>query len=292
MSKYIVYTYQFAPLIRKDEDVPSLFKDYGIVSRDDIMRDKQKIFGAIFDADSGFVFSDGSQTFHHKELLNTGGVIVLRIANNKTIIQEKNFTLNKIPNNPSCIVVIDNRTDCQSIAIQQNGKSFSSTDNVANILKKSFNAFLRPKGLLLDIRRRFSEQSFWQIVDKHTEGIKSIKFRFARPNLPRVSDNIGEALAAIGKNLNASTTYELTAVDGGTLNLSKDDLALASLVKAAGDSGYPISILPAKKDASRLYSGKSSHIVIELPGSVSDEQEDLLFNHSFEDISSTMNEFK
>lgn len=287
MAKYILYTYQFAPLIGENSDYPKLFEDAVEESPEIIMHAKQGVFTNLLKKDSELVFTCSDQTYSHKILLNFNGIITLRIANNKKFIQEQDFKLKEIPNHPSCMVIVDNREGFQTIAIEKNS-SFPSTDTVARIMKASFNAYLRPYRLYVDIRRRLEENSFWQLVDRYPDGIKKIRFYFAYPNLPRVSDNVEEVFRELALQFNANTQFELTAIEGQTLNLDKEDKRLASMIKASSDSGLPVKVLPAKKKSAWVSSGSGSFVSTTFPDAISEASEDELFHNQYEYLAEEM----
>lgn len=287
MAKYILYTYQFAPLTGDSDDYPQLFEESYKMTPDSIMHAKQEVLANLLKKDSELVFACSGQTYSHKILLNFNGIITLRIANNKKFIQEQDFKLKEIPNHPSCMVIIDNREGFQTIAIEKKS-SFPSTDTVARIMKASFNAYLRPYRLYVDIRRRLEEHSFWQLIDRYPDGIKKIRFYFAYPNLPRVSDNVEEVFKELALQFNANTQFELTAIEGQTLNLDKGDKRLASMVKASSDSGLPIKVLPAKKKSTWVSSGSGSFVSATFSDAISEASEDELFQNQYEYLAEEM----
>ena len=141
MAKYVLYTYQFAPLNSNSEEYPTLFENQDSFNPGLVMKTKLEVFSNLLKKDSKLQFLCSDQVYSHKILLNFNGIISLRIANNKRFIQEQDFVLKEIPNHPSCMVIIDNRENFQTIAIEKNS-SFSSPDTVAKIMMVSFNAFL------------------------------------------------------------------------------------------------------------------------------------------------------
>ena len=291
MAKYVLYTYQFAPLNSNSEEYPTLFENQDSFNPGLVMKTKLEVFSNLLKKDSKLQFLCSDQVYSHKILLNFNGIISLRIANNKRFIQEQDFVLKEIPNHPSCMVIIDNRENFQTIAIEKNS-SFSSPDTVAKIMMVSFNAFLHPYRLHIDIRHRIEEGSFWQLVDRYPEGIKRIRFSFAYPNLPRVSDNVGEVFKELAKQFNANTQFELSAIEGQTLILDKDNKQLESMIKASSDSGLPIKVLPVRGKSGWVSSGTGSHITTTFPDSIGAASEDELFNNQYEFLAEEMKKLK
>lgn len=291
MSSFVVYTYQFAPKVKDLEQYSELFPDKNI-SPEIIMEGKQKTFQSLFDDDSTFTFTVGNETFRHQILLNSGGIIMLRIANNKKIRHEENFVVKSIDDQPSCIVIIDNRKDCQSIAIQDKRSSFSSTDQIAGIMKKSFNSVLWRSLLVVDIRRRLEEKSFWRLVNHYPEGIKAVRFGISYPNLPRVSDSVRELFNDMAKEFGANSKYEIDAIEGQSLKLNESNEYLRGLVHAASESGHDIMVQPLGSGRRWISTGTTSKVVVDVADHLFEPAEGKLFDDRFERIARIMNKFK
>ena len=291
MSTFVVYTYQFAPKVKDREQYSELFPDKD-VSPDKIMEKKQETFQSLFDDDSAFTFTVDNETFNHRILLNSGGIIVLKIANNKKIFHEENFVVKSIDDQPSSIVIIDNRKDCQSIAIQDKRSSFSSTDQIAGIMKKSFNAVLWKRLLVVDIRRRLEEKSFWQLVGHYPSGIKAVRFGIPYPNLPRVSDSVRELFNDMAKEFGANSKYEIDAIEGQSLKLNESNEYLRGLVHAASESGHDIMVQPVGSGKRWISTGTTSKVVVDVSDTLFEPAEGKLFDDRFERIAQIMNRFK
>lgn len=291
MSQFDVYTYQFAPLVSDPAENPALFDDQP--SAEEIMASKQSVFQSLFAEDAGLEFNIGGEIFRHQILLNYNGIIAMRLANNRQLVQEENFQVRRLINQPSCLIVIDNRGGCQSIAIQKNPTAFSQTKRVVNILQTTFNAYLLQHFLSVDIRRRLEENSFWQIVDRCPEGVKSVRFEFSYPNLPRVSDNIHQMFTELAKEFGANSKYEINAIQGQRLILDRDNEMLKGLIKASCDSGHGISVLP-NGSGQRWHStstGSGTGVTTELDPEWF-ESDQRLFDDRYEKLAQEMNQFK
>ena len=291
MSTFVVYTYQFAPKVKDLEQYSELFPDKD-VSPDKIMEKKQETFQSLFDEGSAFTFTVGNETFNHRILLNAGGIIMLKIANNKKILHEENFVVKSIDDQPSSIVIIDNRKDCQSIAIQDKRSSFSSTDQIAGIMKRSFNAVLWRRLLVVDIRRRLEEKSFWQLVGHYPSGIKAVRFGIPYPNLPRVSDNVRDLFKDMAKEFGANSKYEIDAIEGQSLRLNESNEYLRELVHVSSESGNDIMVQPVGSGRRWVSTGTTSKVVIDVPDYLFKTAEGKLFDDRFERIAQIMNRFK
>lgn len=94
----------------------------------------------LFEKDDSIQFSvgpeDNKKVFNHcvYHLQVEPHVIVMRFANSIDIPIEKNFQPDVARDEPSCFVIIDNRDNLRSVAIQKRKKAFSSPSQVAKIL--------------------------------------------------------------------------------------------------------------------------------------------------------------
>lgn len=291
MLTFKIYTYQFSPLVPETTDLDTMLFADAVISAPSVMEHKQEIFQALFNEDSGFFFSRGDMVYRHQMLMNYNNVIVLRIANNKKIHQEENFHVRELVNQPSSLVIIDNRKDCQTIAVQCQQASFSKPDQLAKIMESSFNAAMKPSCLNVEIRGRIEGNTFWKIVDNHPEGIKSVRFEISYPNLPRVSDNVDVLLKEACKEFGANSKYEINAIQGQTLNLNRSSTLLSGLVEASSNSGHPIKMLAAGAHSRWISTQTDSEVFMEIAENKLTGEDDL-FNEKYETVAQEMNRFK
>lgn len=79
------------------------------MSDEELMQKKQVLFASIFDVNVELKFKKGNKLYNHKMLFCQGGFLVFKIANDKSVNLEENFTKCKHEYSPSCNVIIDNR---------------------------------------------------------------------------------------------------------------------------------------------------------------------------------------
>lgn len=262
MSKYKLYRYQFSPIQSKTQ---SLFPvNNGKMTDEELMQKKQTLFASLFNEDVELKFKKGNKLYNHKMLFNQGGFFVFKIANDKSVNLEENFTKCKHEYAPSCNEIIDNRQNVQFIAVEEKKNVFTSTDVVSSILQNTFSKYLQPYRLTIDVRRVYDETDFWTIVAGNPNSIVKVRFRFAYPNLPALNKNVKEAIAEVAKST-ASGNSELTleAQKGASLNISKNDVHISSLVKISADGGEEIKIKIKKMTAWQKVGDSSKSIEIE-----------------------------
>lgn len=243
MAKFNIYTYMFAPVVHT-EDEPDFCEDFEQTIEESLVK-KQEILSSFFEDDFKFNFRDSEGTYFHKWLVKQDGIFVLRIANNKATTIETNFKEEIIPNYPSLIVIIDNRHDRQVIAIQKS-KAWSKTSDVANILQETFNSLLRPKyRIQLSINPKFHTHEFWKIVKDFPNGILKVTFHFPYPNLPAISDLVGEFYKEVALETNSEPSTTLSVIPKQkTVKLEETSFLLKNMIAACAASGKPIIMEP------------------------------------------------
>lgn len=235
MASFVVYTYQFAPIFGDTRSLfPNMYPD-----AETVWEKKQEVFASIFDK---IVFRKRN-IYGHDIIVNENNIIVLRLANNRHIVQESSFVAKKLDHHPSCYVIIDNRKDVQNIFIEQKPYSFEDTDVVAKILSITFNIYLKSYNLSVEINKRYIPQEFWQVVESEGKGVDMLRFSFLYPNLPRVQEKIDEILSKASSQVHSkNTVVEFNSGDNEALDINKDNQDLQNLVKAASESGSTIKL--------------------------------------------------
>lgn len=262
MSKYILYRYQFSPI---QSNVQSMFPvEVENMSDEELMQKKQVLFASLFDENVELKLKKGNKLYNHKMLFCQGGFFVFKIANDKSVNLEENFTKCKHEYSPSCNVIIDNRKDVQFIAVEEKKTVFKSTDMVSSILQDTFSNYLQSYRLSIDIRRIYDVTDFWTIVAGNRDSIEKVRFRFSYPNLPALNKNVKEAIAEVAKSTaSGNSEFTLEAQKGSSLNVSEEDTNLSSLVQMSADGGEEIKIKIKKLAAWQKVGDSSKSIDIE-----------------------------
>lgn len=284
MSKYILYRYQFSPI---QSNVQSMFPVEAEKSDEDLMQIKQTIFAFLFGEDVELKFKKGNKFYNHKMLFCQDGFFVFKIANDKSVNLEENFTKCKHEYSPSCNVIIDNRQDVQIIAVEEKKNVFKSTDVVSSILQDTFSKYLQSNRLSIDIRRIYDETDFWTIVAGNRDSIEKVRFRFSYPNLPALNKNVKEAIAEVAKSTaSGKSEFTLEAQKGYSLNVSEEDSNFSSLVQMSADGGEEIKIKIKKLAAWQKVGDSSKSIEIDdLDATLSNE----LFEKTLDKLSGCFN---
>ena len=245
MAKFQIYTYMFRPVMENKMEIP--FEEFQKIDVQDSLDRKQELTSEVLDNNEKLKFKFNTVEYAHKMYIGQNGIYVLRIANtgHKPEKVENNFKVMKQQNHPSCIVIIDNRQDRQIIAIEHNS-AFGKDPSLAVIIQTTLRKALQNYRLTLDVTQKYHTSEFWQVVDNSMmlKGIDYVDFPFAYPNLPEISDMVGEYMNNIARQTNSEPTLKLKGQNNESVNLSREDQWLLSAIKACAASGRPIIIKP------------------------------------------------
>lgn len=101
---------------------------------------RQQHLGALFEKNESIEFSsgegDGQKIYKHQvyHLNCAPQIVVMRFANDIDLDVERDFKPATAKDEPSCFVIIDNRDNLRTVAIQKRKKAFGNPGQVAKIL--------------------------------------------------------------------------------------------------------------------------------------------------------------
>lgn len=240
MARFTIYTYLFKPI--NEPFQPELFSPD--VDAEESMDKKQEIFSNFFKGEQQIRFNRSNQRFDHLVVAQGNGIIVLQIANNTQQVHEQKFNRWTEEDHPSLFVLIDNRSDRQVIAIENRAQAFGDTQTVANILEESFNRRLYRHRLQVQVNAKYHAHEFWDVVSQYEQGIASVTFKFPYPNMPAISDMVGEFYTDLDRRTNSEPKTTLTTPKTERMRLEQDDEILQQMIKAASASGKLIMMRP------------------------------------------------
>lgn len=130
LKYYIRYKHCFGPhdWEQRQDHLTALFaKDDSITFGEGTPGKKQEEQGAIY-----------AKEYKHRvyHLACNPGIIVMQFANSIDVPVEINYEKTTTKDEPSCFVIIDNRKDMRTVAIQNRRKAFKAPKRVADILAK------------------------------------------------------------------------------------------------------------------------------------------------------------
>lgn len=296
MAKFQIYQYMFRPVMENQMGLP--LEEFQAVNVQESLDKKQELLGSVLndfacekDEQKKYYQFDG-EFFRYRSFINQGDIYVMRIANNKKTKLEADFNVSELDNHPSCLVIIDNRKDRQIIAIERN-VAFSKASMVADILQNTFRLKLLSNRLTLDIAGKFHTAEFWQVRNASMElkGIEYVDFPFAYPNLPAISDLVGEYFTDLAKRTNSEPTLHLQGQNHESVNLDPEDIWVLKAIKACAASGKPILMKPKGSQVRKI--GVESPVIEEIADvAVKDLSSRDLFDAKFNLIVEFLNKIK
>ena len=153
--------------------------------------DRQEHLSALFSQDNSITFGEGVPSdeqkkngFHYAKIFNhrvyhlkcNPRIIVMQFANSIDIPLESKFEQSVVKDEPSLFVIIDNRKDIRTVAIQNRRKAFSAPKRVAPIMEDlitrtlfndhCYSAEILPEYYPADLFKA------WQEQQKHAQSLR------------------------------------------------------------------------------------------------------------------------
>lgn len=227
--------------------------------------ERQQLLGKLLETDESMEFlwhgksKEGTadkpkRVYKHKvyHITDAPDIVVMRIANVKEMVIEKDFHSETIEHNPSCFVIFDNRNGCRRLAIQKLATSFKSTDLVRKILQKGLGDRMKEHYIGLEMSaQRYPKDfySMWRAKEHHTARLRfNIAARTDFSSSERTSDHslVGHILA-LEEASNASgykSAIDVAARDkGGVLYVDESSEYIRSLVEYSATTASPIELI-------------------------------------------------
>lgn len=155
MATFTLYTYLFSPVTTRQGE---LFPEHSDKTLNQLHAERHRILGKFFNSKSRyFSLHTPDKDYGCMMLANQDGVVVLRIANEKNDKREIHFKVFSQKDQPSCLVIIDNREGgMQTVCIQNKARSFLKTQDVAMILESALNNYLQPYRHRVSIKAKYA----------------------------------------------------------------------------------------------------------------------------------------
>lgn len=263
MSEFSVYCYQCAPIRISDGGDPDSFPEElrkADAQALENMKNHQAIIGQMLttDVDQWFLsqkkgengdlenctaFTSGGQIYPFKVLMpqpneQDQSVIMLRIAKLTKKNKEHNFTKGSWVDEPSALVVIDNRHDQQRILIEHTA-AWPKPDTLCGILKQALGQILREKyHLALIIESVWRKADFWQLINKYRGKIRYLEFEIGYPNLGRCGDTFLSPLKTVLRKVYGAATIRIK-VDREVRRILKEEFKMKKQQQAEGIGEQP-----------------------------------------------------
>lgn len=293
MADFILYSYQCHPMhIEVDANKPSIDSDYDKKCNqdaDEAMARHQELFNKIFTTpeirnfkkdDNLFFFHKGNY-YGGKIVMNKDGIIMLRLQNSKFKEYELDYKMITLKEEPSCLIIIDNRFEQQRILIERNKNTFQPK-TIATILEKNIGAQLGKERVGIKIPLVYRKEKFWSIVKDYERGIKKITFDFPYPNMARPMDKLGANLKKFGVDIRGKVRVTATAQRKDFLVIAprEENEDLDEIVSYLSEVGAPVDVFLVSGRKIKCFSNENP-IVIDVKDSITafrGQEDNQLFN--------------
>lgn len=294
MSDFILYSYQCHPIhIEVDAKHPSIDpeqdKQYN-QQADEAMARHQELFNELFTTPDINNFKKGDNLFFlHKGnyyggkiVLNKGGIIMLRLQKSKFKEYELDYKIVTLKEEPSSLIIIDNRHEQQRILIERNKNTFQPK-TIATMLEKNIGAQLAKRRVGIKIPLVFRKEQFWSVVNDYQRGIKKMILDFPYPNMARPMDKLGANLKKFGVDIRGKVRVTATAQRKDFLMIAPKEKneELDEIISYLSEVGSPVEIFLVNGRKVKCFSNENP-IVVDVKQGITEyrgvEEKDQLFN--------------
>lgn len=182
-------------------------------------------------------------------------IIVMRLANVKTLSVERDFKPQTVEHYPSVFVLFDMRQGCRRVAIQKLSSSFSSTDQVAKILQNGLSRALEQEHFLtVRLRAQRYPRDFYKLWRAQQHHITKLKFNISPQEhmadtaiAPELDDqgviSYIYYLENSGQKSGYRSAIELTSKEGGVLYVDESSELIRNLVRYSAATATSIELI-------------------------------------------------
>lgn len=288
MARFAIFSYEFKPIY----NAPELdFPDWETIDADESFKNRDTILQSFFEQEKVTFKVDEQNEYNNCIYIRKDNITVFRLANNKKLTGEDQFTKFEIPNHPSCHIFIDHHQESQHIAIQDYKKAFSSPNYVAKVIENVFNRYLLHFKLQLKLFPKTYTHGFWDIVDKFPTGFSKVRFCFPYPNMGKVADLAGPLMRKLSEVTNGDAIAESHSRGVESIRLDRNDDTLQDWISATSAAGSA-ELLPKGKQK-WIQVDKESSVIVEYSESALKQLSDKdLFDSARDNVSTWLHGIK
>lgn len=310
MSDFILYSYQCNPLhveidSHRPSTIPTEYDEEENRRADENMARHQELFQEFFDTGEEcshkwggnvYLLHEGSY-YKTKILMSQGGIIMLRLQKDKLHEYESDYEMLIQKEQPSSMIIIDNRFEQQRIIIERKKDTFAPS-TIAKMLEKNIGAWMSKKYRVgVRVRLIYRKDQFWSVVEEYKNGIKKLVFDFPYPNMARPMEKLGKSLKQFGVDLKGkvkvttcSQPRDFLIIDPKERNEDLDEI-----VSYLFEVGSPVDVYLVSGRRVKCFS-KDNPIVVPVPEMIAEfrgKKEEFLFPDGFfEGVAGMLNGLK
>ena len=243
MASFAVFNYQFAKIIKQDEEARLFPDDYYEMAAEESFPIRQDILSRIIDEDydgKNKIFfrskNNSEKEYIHRYIIPpTDNISIMRIANKRvTTIVKADLKEVQEDDYPNCIVIIDNRPGVQRILIENKKSAFQDVKQLARIIKFTFDNMLIKYSLSFELMHLQDPRVFWAYVNdqrSYPEGFYKIKFHLPHLNLERLKKVFDKVLVMSREVFDSDLEWSYKADKGGRLALDEKNEYQRALIE-------------------------------------------------------------
>lgn len=249
MARMALYTLRY--IDKSTEYWNDLFRGDPDFNMTKFWADRQRYLGELFATDDAIKFEIGDRKPYPHKLFKCSlneNIIIMRFANVKEMILERNFQEEPVEYNPSCYVIIDNREGCRRVVIQKVSTAFSTTDQVAKIMEAVLTERLSSKCIGVELLANRYPMDFYKLWKMQGYRTTAIRFNLSdfsfRSDEDVTNTQMLIALEETGKDLDANTVVEFSSkIPRGVLRMNESSRRIRNLVQASARSAVPVELI-------------------------------------------------
>ena len=256
MVDFILYSYQCNPEHIEIDPKKTFLTEYDIkenLRADENMARHQALFQEFFEGEDEPSRKVGDQVFFKhsmgcyyaaKIMMNQGGIIMLRLQKDRTREFEKGFKILRQTEQPSGMIIIDNRTEQQRVLIEQKKDVFAPS-TIARMMEQTIGTWMTRKYRVgMRMRMVYKKEQFWNVIEEYGYCIKKLVFDFPYPNMARPMDKLGASLKKFGVCLKGKVRVVTTSQPRDYLVISpkEKNADLDEIVSYLYEVGSPVDI--------------------------------------------------
>lgn len=222
---------------------------------------------------------------------------MLRLQKDKTHEYEVGYKMLKQKEQPSCMIIIDNRFEQQRILIERSKDVFAPA-TIARMMEQTIGKWMTQKfrvGLRMPLV--YKKDQFWNVIEEFKNCVKKLIFNFPYPNMARPMDKLGASLKKFGVDLKGKVRIIATSQprDFLVIDPKEKNEDLDEIVSYLYEVGSPVDIYLVNGKRVKCFS-KENPTVIQVPDKIANfrgEDDGNLFQDSFwETVAEKLNELK
>jgi len=308
MADFVLYSYQCHPEHTEVDPGKSLLSEFEVQENrraDENMARHQALFQEFFDGEDEPNRKQGDQVYflHNggyyvaKVMMSQGGVILLRLQKERTREYEMGFKMLKQKEQPSCMIIIDNRFEQQRVLIEHKKDVFAPS-TIARMMEANIGGWMTKKYRVgMEMPLVYKKDQFWSVVEEFKNCIKKLVFDFPYPNMARPMEKLGASLKQFGVELKGKVRVVTTSQPRDFLVIAprEENSALDEIVSYLSEVGSPVDIYLVNGQRVKCFS-KDNPIVVHVRDTIANfrgEEEGSLFDTQFFDaVCEQLNELK